>query len=346
MKSPVQAPLSIVVFTRFHPSVGGIETVAELLALEWAAAGHQVTIVTDLSAKHDDDKEFPFPVLHRPDPRELLKVIRSCDLVVHNNISLKAIWPLLVFRRPLVAVHHAYYDALGEGRRWRERLKLWMARHLAVNCSVSNAVREHVAAGGSVIPNAYDDCRFRARRQPSRRRLGIRRAVGVRQRCGHTFESLKRLRERGVRPTLLIAGEGPERTTLEAMASSFELTEQVTFLGHQSHDKLPQALNRCRLLVVPTTCHEGFGIVALEGLACGCVIVGSARGGLPEAIGPCGVTFPNGDDAALANMLEELLSDEPRLDSYRKAAPEHLAKHRADDVAGRYIEFFRSVLSR
>ncbi len=42
------------------------------------------------------------------------------------------------------------------------------------------------------------------------------------------------------------------------------------------------------------------GIVALEGIACGCVVIGSQGGGLKDAIGNCGLTYPNGDVAALA----------------------------------------------
>ena len=52
-------------------------------------------------------------------------------------------------------------------------------------------------------------------------------------------------------------------------------------------------------LVVPTAVPEGFGIVALEGIACGCVVIGTETGGLKDAIGPCGEetisNLPTGD---------------------------------------------------
>src|SRR2546422_758843 len=85
--TPVQRPsfdrMSIAVFTRFPPSVGGIETVAELLAREWRAAGHAVTIITDVAISEDRGERFPFAVLHRPRPREVLRVLQNCDLVIH-----------------------------------------------------------------------------------------------------------------------------------------------------------------------------------------------------------------------------------------------------------------------
>ena len=135
------------------------------------------------------------------------------------------------------------------------------------------------------------------------------------------LRALARLAENGVWPTLSIVGDGPERATLVAMAGDLGLRQQIEFLGNQDHDALPAILNRHRMLVVPSLWDEPFGIVALEGSACGCVVVGSSGGGLPEAIGPCGATFPNGDDKRLAELLTELLADESRLETFRQAAP-------------------------
>ncbi len=54
--------------------------------------------------------------------------------------------------------------------------------------------------------------------------------------------------------------------------------------------------------------------MALEGIACGCVVVGSEGGGLKDAIGPCGDTFRNGDAADLARVLGHRLRH-PELDA-------------------------------
>ena len=104
-------------------------------------------------------------------------------------------------------------------------------------------------------------------------------------------------------------------------------------------------LRRHRIVVVPSLWAEPFGMVALEGLASGCVIIGSDQGGLPEAIGPCGLTFPNGDVNALAEKIEMALADR-RIASYLLDGVEpHLAKHRPAFVAGRYLDVMRSALS-
>lgn len=78
-------------------------------------------------------------------------------------------------------------------------------------------------------------------------------------------------------------------------------------------------------MVVPSLWDEPFKIVALEGIACGCVVVGSKGGGLKDAIGPCGLTFDNGDVAGLTAQLINLLANLDQLTAYRKKAKEHLS---------------------
>ncbi len=91
---------------------------------------------------------------------------------------------------------------------------------------------------------------------------------------------------------------------------------------------------------------EPFGIVALEGIACGCVVVGSEGGGLPEAIGPCGRTFKNGDAQDLARVLAELLRHPEDDDTYLRHAEKHLVSHRTDHVAAAHLRIFTEVVGR
>ena len=101
--------------------------------------------------------------------------------------------------------------------------------------------------------------------------------------------------------------------------------------------------NNHRILVAPSTYKEPFGIVALEGIACGCVVVGSEDGGLREAIGPCGMTFPNGNAFALAKCLKALLSDEDRMRACRSRAAEHLARFTRKNVADSYLKVLEGL---
>jgi glycosyltransferase involved in cell wall biosynthesis len=105
-------------------------------------------------------------------------------------------------------------------------------------------------------------------------------------------------------------------------------------------------LARHNIMAVPSIDVEAFGLVALEGIAAGCAIAASSVGGLPEAVGPCGVLFPNGDAHALAAVLRELLTDSALREKMRAEAPRHLEGFQPEAVAKKYIEVFRSAMNR
>src|SRR5439155_17292393 len=99
--------------------------------------------------------------------------------------------------------------------------------------------------------------------------------------CDLLIQSLGRLAEQGLRPSLTVIGDGPERSRLQNLAKSLNLQDQVTFAGAPTSEEVARLLRQHSLLVVPSVYEESFGVVALEGMACGCVVIGSDGGGLP-----------------------------------------------------------------
>src|SRR5262249_24665461 len=79
------------------------------------------------------------------------------------------------------------------------------------------------------------------------------------------------------------------------------------------------------------------------GIDCGCGVGGTNLGGLPEAIGPCGITVPNADTSAMARALRSLLEDDSLRADYRSFAPVHLARHSRRDVARSYLRVLESA---
>jgi glycosyltransferase involved in cell wall biosynthesis len=129
------------------------------------------------------------------------------------------------------------------------------------------------------------------------------------------------------------------------LATREGIAGQVRFAGTLQGPALATALNQHRVLVVPSSYEEPFGIVALEGLACGCLPVVSARGGIVDAIGPHGLTFPNGDEAALADTLAAVLADPDAAQARLAGKDAHLTAFTARTVATRYMSVFEELLA-
>src|ERR1041384_1665815 len=157
------------------------------------------------------------------------------------------------------------------------------------------------------------------------------------------LSALKSLQNENFHPNLTIVGSGPEESNLRKLTDELSLDRQVTFSVQQFGNALAEILNQHRFLIVPSRWAEPFGIVALEGIACGCVIVGSEKGGLKEAIGPCGLTFENGNVSELAAQLKRLLSEPDLIAKFREGANEHLAKFQPDQVAAAYLRLMRKI---
>jgi glycosyltransferase involved in cell wall biosynthesis len=320
----------------FYPNLGGLESVGLLLAREFASVGQEVVVVTQ-TLTDGDDLDFPFKVVRHPHAKSLLRLTAWADVVYHHNISLQTAWPLMLVRRPWVVSHHGWlprgFNQLGIKGAFK-RLVLRSATGIAV----SQAVAADYATPCVVIPNPYDDKTFR--QLPGIAREGDLAFVGrlvSDKGLPVLLQALRHLAPRGLRPNLTVIGGGPEDKAWRQLALDLGLAEQVRFVGPKRGEDLAALLNGHRVLVVPSLWNEPFGVVALEGLACGCVVVGSEGGGLKEAIGAAGLTFPNGDAPALAQCLEKVLSDQKIVADCLAAAPEHLNLHQPSRVAQRYL---------
>ncbi len=104
------------------------------------------------------------------------------------------------------------------------------------------------------------------------------------------------------RPEVVIVGDGPDRTLLEALALRRSVT--VQFVGAVAPSEVGQWYQRARLVCVPSR-REGFGMVVAEALAAGRPVVATAVGGAPNLIadGDNGRLVPPGDADALADAL-------------------------------------------
>jgi glycosyltransferase involved in cell wall biosynthesis len=331
----------------FLPAIGGLELNVAHLAEGLASLGHDVVVITT-TADTVTDAGTLYRVVRRPNPLAFLRWARWCDVFFQHNVSLRGLWPLAVVRRPWVVAHHSWYCRTDGRIAWQDRLKRRLLGLAAASIAVSKAVAEDLAIRSVVIENAYRSRLFR--RLPDvirdRQLLFAGRLVSDKG-VDVLLEAMALLGEQGLRPHLTVAGDGPDRGPLARLAERLGLSLQVSFVGTKVGEDLVRLMNAHRVVVVPSRYNEPFGIVALEGIACGCVVVGSEGGGLKGAIGPGGFTFPNGDTEKLASTLARALdvtASEPW--PLTPAIAAHLDSHSSGEVLARYASILERAAKR
>ena len=143
--------------------------------------------------------------------------------------------------------------------------------------------------------------------------------------------------------TLLIAGTGPDRPQLEALAARLEVTGRVRFLGSLDQAALCDVYNCADALVLASS-REGWANVLLEAMACGTPVLGSAVWGTPEVIArpEAGLLLESRDAEGIAAAIARL----------RRALPERAATRRYAEQFGwqpttdGQVALFQSVLKQ
>lgn len=145
---------------------------------------------------------------------------------------------------------------------------------------------------------------------------------------------------------LVIAGDGPERARLEALATVHDVP--ATFLGTVPHDELPDLYRSLDVLVVPSrpasNVMEQFGRVAVEAMASGVPVVASALGALPEVVGEAGVLVPPEDIHALAAELRALADVPERRHRLGRLGRERSRQFSWPQVAAAHLELYEKAL--
>jgi glycosyltransferase involved in cell wall biosynthesis len=230
----------------------------------------------------------------------------------------------------VVTVHDLSYARAPElfSRRDRTLLKLVRgsvrraARVIAVSeftrrdlCEVYGVDPAKVAA----IPNGVSsDFRPVAdAKEHVRQRFGINRpyvlcvgALQPRKNIPLAIEAYAQLVGRGTECELVVAGgdRGGRLDVLDAILRT-RLTGRVHLVGRVEDDELPALYSGARALVFPSL-YEGFGLPALEAMACGTPVIASNTTGLAEAVGDAGVTVDPRSAEELTDAMRRVLDDD------------------------------------
>ncbi|NMF99892.1 glycosyltransferase family 4 protein [Aromatoleum toluolicum] len=152
--------------------------------------------------------------------------------------------------------------------------------------------------------------------------------------------------------TLTIAGDGPDRSALEQLATSHGLATHVRFLGRICNDQLPALYQRSEIVVFPSIMarggdQEGFGLVAVEALGCECALIATdlpaMRDFLEDRVNA--LIVPQKDAHGLTIALRTLL-DNPALRLHLQKAGRLSVLDRFDwpVIADRYARIIHNLI--
>ena len=136
--------------------------------------------------------------------------------------------------------------------------------------------------------------------------------------------------------TLVMAGEGPERSALERLAAELGVQAKVRLLGPLSRDALKPWFSAADALLFPTRRAEGLPLVVLEALACGLPVITTPEGAADAEL-PC-QRLPAHDLSSFAAALHDLRPHQPR--SSRLPAPFEL-----EYSARAYLALFEALIA-
>ncbi len=147
---------------------------------------------------------------------------------------------------------------------------------------------------------------------------------------------------------LVIAGKLPGRDSPlfpdpRRLVEELGLEERVIFTGWVLEEDKPSLLTGATAFIFPSL-YEGFGLPALEAMACGTPVIASDRSSLPEVVGEGGILVEPTDVEALADAMELLLIDDALRVELRRRALAQAARFSWRQTALETLVVYRKVV--
>lgn len=129
---------------------------------------------------------------------------------------------------------------------------------------------------------------------------------------------------------------------LRSKVDQLGLSDSVIFTGFVPDADLVHLYNAATLLVLPSL-DEGFGLPAVEAMACGTPVAASDRGSLPEVLGDAGVFFDPLNVSEISSVVGSLLTNPDRLRQLRERGLERSRRYRWETSAAETLAIFNEL---
>ncbi len=366
-----------------YPTYGGSGVVATELGLELAKRGHEVHFISysmpfrlkeyQENAIFHEVQMMSYPLFQYPPytlalAAKLAEVSEEADLdILHAHYAVPhAVCAYLAKQvsrskklRVATTLHGTDITLVGADQSFRMLTRFGIDMSDGVT-AVSEFLRRRTVEVFEttrpidVIPNFVDTARFAPRPRDAEPRGPITRKNGRVILHISNFRQTKRAPDvvrafaairREVPSTLLMVGDGPDRTRSREVAVELKVERYVRFLGQV--DDVEDVICSADLFMLASE-NESFGLAALEAMAMGVPVIATNAEGLPELIkdGETGYLVPVGDVVRMARRAVEVLSSAGRHAALSEASRRLvLERYDANRIVPMYEEFYARVMA-
>ena len=298
---------------------------------------------------------------------ELLKKI-NFD-IIHAHLFFAEFYTALTYPiapspRRVISFHNLAYDTHPADTTWkkiRKQMQSFLLRYgTHSQIGVSNAVAEHYSAhlnleNVKVIHNAFPILNLPDEQEKARANYGITPNEFVMIMPGRLspeknhnilLQALTILKQRNLRPHLLIIGDGPLRDSLHNKIVQEQLLEQVILHHGIPNHELKAIMQVADVLVMPSI-SEGFGLVHAEAMSVSTPVIATRVGGVTDLIedGISGLLFPSGDAVSLADKIAQLMTNPKLRESLGQDGRKRIETcFSVDVIANKYVDYYNNLI--
>lgn len=327
-------------------------------AARWSALGHHVRVAAAAPARR--------PLRLGWEQARLPRVLAGLGVDVHHGphytMPERARLPKVVTVHDLTFFDHPEWHERAKVPFFRRAIRV-AARHadavVCVSCTTADLLRERCSplAPVHVVPHGVDLDRFTAAPLDTAADDAHLAALGVRPPYVlfvGTIEPRKDVptlvrafdriaaAHRDIR-LVLAGGDGWGTAPVDAAVAEARHGRRVVRTGYVPDDAVPALLRRAAAVAYPAL-EEGFGLPALEALACGAPLVTTSGSAMEEVAGAASLLMEPGDVDSLAAALDMLVRGDAGLEARRRRGLEIAARHTWAASADGHVEAYRSVI--
>jgi glycosyltransferase involved in cell wall biosynthesis len=280
----------------------------------------------------------------------------------HYTLPLRLRGPSVVTVHDLTLLEHPQWHERAKVQFFRRMIPAAAARATTCVCVSAHTAARLAALTGVdrdtvVIPHGVDHARFRADGDVAAD-LAVLAPMGIappyvaflgtiepRKNIPGLVDAFARVAAGHPELRLVVAGgAGWGGDDVDRAIAGSGVADRVVRPGYVAHDLVPALFRRAECVAYPSF-EEGFGLPALEALACGAPLVTTRGSSVEEFVGDAAVLARGADAASLADALGEALDGE-RAARLRVAGPAQAARYTWDASVAAHVEVYERVGAR